>query len=181
MNKAVFVDRDGTIIAEKGYLADPAGVEILLYALEGIKFLKEAGFKIIVITNQSGVGRGYFTLKELKRVNNYVSKIFKENNAKIDGFYFCPHTPKDNCGCRKPKPGMIKRAQKDFDIDLKKSYVIGDSLKDIQLGQSNEMPAILIMTGYGEKTKKLIKPDFIAKNLFEAANWILRKSKSKKK
>jgi D-glycero-D-manno-heptose 1,7-bisphosphate phosphatase len=174
MNKAVFIDRDGTIITEKGYLSDPSGVEILPTAVEGVRLLKEAGFKIAVVTNQSGVGRGYFSLEELNNVHQYVLDYFQKNKASIDKVYFCPHAPGDNCSCRKPKPGMIEQAQQELNIDLSQSYMIGDSVEDIQLGQGKGVLSILVLTGYGEDTKTKTTPDFIAKSFLEAVQWILR-------
>ncbi len=201
------MDRDGTIIREKNYTADPKDVRLLPTSASAIKLLKNEGFKILVVTNQSGVGRGYFSLEDLHRVNKRILKLLKTEGTSIDKVYFCPHCPEDNCECRKPKPGMINQAKKEFDIDLKQSYVIGDRPEDIELGKRAGLQTILVLTGYGKEVVKLgksnhkfkdllktldvteeellsdygkstlrqVSPDFVAKDLLEAANWICKK------
>jgi len=177
MNKAVFLDRDGTIIKQLPYLSDPEQVELLPNAVPGVKLLRAKGFKIIVLTNQSGIGRGYFSLATLKKVNNRFYELLGKSGVPLDKLYFCPHKPESHCNCRKPKPGMLEQARKDFDINLKESYIIGDKPEDIELGKFTGVCTILVLTGYGEETSKRdsipkVAPNFIAKDLLEAANWI---------
>ncbi len=169
------MDRDGTIIKEKGYISKPEDVELLPKAISGIKLLKAKKFKLIVLTNQSGVGRGYFSLKDLKRVNERFFKLLKQKGTSVDKLYFCPHKPENNCGCRKPETGMLEQARLDFDINLETSYMIGDKIEDIGLGKRANLKTILVLTGYGKGTRKEVTPDFVAKNLLEAAKWICLK------
>jgi histidinol-phosphate phosphatase family protein len=200
-HEAVFMDRDGTIIKEKSYTSDPKDVELLPHTVAGIKLLSAKGFKLFVVTNQSGVSRGYFTLQSVYAVHNRMIELLKASGAFIDKIYFCPHSPEDNCECRKPKQGMIKQALQEFEIDLSRSYMIGDRSEDIGLGKGAGMKTILVLTGYGKFTLKLFNPKlnptlpetgeilseygikalnptspphFIAKNLLDAARWICR-------
>lgn len=186
MDKVVFTDRDGTLIKEIGYISDPAKVELLPYTAEAIKLLRSIEFKIIVVTNQSGVGRGYFSLNDLENVNNRFIELLKQEGTWIDKLYFCPHTLTDNCNCRKPKTGMIEQAKKEYDIDFANSYMVGDSAEDMELGRRTGLKTILVLTGYGEKTKsrlvgtpasvepaQSVQPDFIAQDLLTAVNWVL--------
>ncbi|MCK4307528.1 HAD-IIIA family hydrolase [candidate division WOR-3 bacterium] len=167
MNRAVFMDRDGTVIREKNYTTDPKEVKLLPTSASAIKLLKNEGFKILVVTNQSGVGRGYFSLGDLHRVNERILELLKTEGTCVDKVYFCPHSPEDNCECRKPKPGMVNQAKKEFDIDLKQSYVIGDRPEDIELGKRAGLQTILVLTGYGKDVLKLSKPDFEVKGLLK--------------
>lgn len=137
-NKAIFLDRDGTIIIDKGYLDNPKAIEFIKGIPEVLKALKEKGYLLIVVSNQSGVARGYFNEKEVKLINNELNaKLVKEYGIAIDRFYYCPHHPeygmeqyKKACSCRKPKPGMILQAVADFDIDIENSLMIGDKDSD---------------------------------------------------
>ena len=135
-NKAVFVDRDGTINVDVHYLGDPDDFEMYPGVGEGVKRLQEKGFKIIVITNQSGIARGYFTEKQLLNIHEIMKKEFQKFNVILDGIYYCPHHPDDNCNCRKPNTGLFEKAIKEHNIDVKKSYMIGDKILDIVLKSS---------------------------------------------
>ena len=188
-NKAIFLDRDGVLIREVGYLSDLAKVSFYNGNIEALKIFKKAKFKIIVISNQSGVARGYFTEEFVKKTHKFIQEKLKKFNLKIDAFYYCPHHTKDvkikkyfkDCNCRKPKPGMVKKAEKRFNIDLKNSWVIGDKLTDIELGKNLKMKTILLLTGFGKEQRELMddktKPDFICKNLYSAAKIIERSLK----
>lgn len=171
MARLVLIDRDGTINVERNYLSDPEQIELIPQAAEGIKILREAGFRIVIITNQSAVGRGYFDLKKLDEIHERLQKLLSESGAKIDAIYFCPHTPQDNCRCRKPLTEMANRAGQDFNANLTESFVIGDNLCDIELGKNIGATTILVRTGYGKKieSSKEIMPDHIVNNLFEGA------------
>jgi len=179
--KAAFLDRDGTIIQENGYISQIKQIELIPGSIEAIKRLKLLGYKIIVITNQSGVAQGYFTEKTLKKVHGYLQKELKKNKAGWDGIYYCPHHPRvglkrylKNCNCRKPKTGLVKLAVREHKLKLKDSVVIGDKLFDVGLGKNAKIKSILVLTGHGKKEAKKIgtfpksRPDFIAKNLLEA-------------
>jgi len=160
---AVFLDRDGTIITDKHFLSDPDLVEILPGAVEGIRILNECGIPVVVVSNQSGVARGYFGIDAVDAVNNRIAQIFSERGAKIDKFYFCPHHPegeveefKKECDCRKPKTGMAEKASKELCINLKKSFVVGDKISDLEFAKNIEAKAILVRTGEGSITESEI-------------------------
>lgn len=133
-NKAVFIDRDDTINRDVPYCSHPEDFKLLPGVGEGIKFLKENGFKIIIITNQSGIARGYFTKETLDRIHDRMRSDLAGYGASVDAIYYCPHHPDEGCDCRKPKPKMIFEAARDFDINIAQSYVIGDSEADIEMG-----------------------------------------------
>ena len=127
----IFIDRDDTLIVDKEYLSDPAGVEFPKGAIDGLKRLRDAGYGIILITNQSGIGRGYFTENDLTAVHNRLKELLAAEGLKLAAIYYCPHAPDANCNCRKPKTGMLEAACKDFDINLKTTAMFGDSKVDI--------------------------------------------------
>jgi len=183
--KAAFLDRDGTIIQENGYISKINQVEFIPGSIEAIQRLKSLGYKIIIITNQSGVAQGFFSEKSLKRVNNYLHRKLKQSKAGWDGIYFCPHHPRvglkrylKDCECRKPKTGLIKQAVKKHKLQLKGSVAIGDKLTDVGLGKNAKIKSILLLTGYGKKEAQKIgkvpksKPDFIAHNLLDAVKYL---------
>ncbi|MDR1522900.1 MAG: HAD family hydrolase [Endomicrobium sp.] len=176
---AVFLDRDGTLIYSKNYLSSPGQVKLYSYTAESINKLKRAGFKVIVVTNQSGIARGMFTLKDLDKIHKKFLSLLKIAGASIDGIYFCPHVDADNCQCRKPKVGMVMQGSKDFNIDLKKSYTVGDSIRDYLLGFNVGGKGILVLTGHGKNQKQKInqekiKPFAVCKDLKQAVNLIVR-------
>ena len=155
--KAVFLDRDGTINVEKDYLYKIEDFEFIPGVPEAIKRLKDAGFLVIVVSNQSGVGRGYFDERAVETLHRHIQEELVEFGTSIDAFYFCPHHPDEGvgdykvvCDCRKGAPGMLLQAAEDHDIDLQKSFMIGDKLADIKAGQRAGCQSILVLTGYGE-------------------------------
>ena len=163
--QAVFIDRDGTIIEEVNYLSNFNELKIFNFTFDAIKILKNLNFKIIIITNQSGIARGYFTQEFVENVNNYLCKTLG-----IDDFFYCPHLPDDNCICRKPKIGLIKNVLKKYpEINLKKSFFIGDKEVDIETGINSGTNTILVQTGYGKKEANNSKADFIVKNVYYAS------------
>ncbi len=162
MNKAVFLDRDGTIVEDNdGYINNPSRVKILPLASEAIKKFNEAGFKVIVITNQSGIGRGYFDGKTLGLIHQKMIELLAENKVLVDDIFYCPHIDEDRCTCRKPLPGMIAEAVLKHDIDLAESWAIGDSERDIAAGKNAGCRTILISNNKNAKTEA----DYIAENL----------------
>ena len=136
MSQAVFLDRDGTIIVDKNYMADPAEIELLPGAVRGLRRLQEAGFLLIIVTNQSGIARGYFTEQALHEVHRRLLEILEGEGIQIAGIYYCPHGPEDDCFCRKPKPGLLLDAAAEHGVDLYKSAMVGDSLRDTQAGMA---------------------------------------------
>jgi len=183
MNKAVFLDRDGTINKDVNYLNHPDQVELIAGSAEAVKLLNDNGFMVVVITNQSGVARGIIDEEKLPLIKKRLCSLLKESGAKIDGYYYCPHYPEGKikkyaikCDCRKPQPGMLKSAAEDLDIDLGKSYVVGDKICDVELGRNGGAVAIMVKTGYGaaEAAKCDPPPDYTAENLIDAAQWIIK-------
>lgn len=157
--RAVFLDRDGTINVEKDYLHKIEEFEFIPGAPEAIKKLKDAGFKVIVVSNQSGVGRGYFNEQAVETLHEHIQSELAAYDTSIDAFYFCPHHPvhgvddyQVHCDCRKGNPGMLLQAAREHDIDLQKSFMIGDKLADIEAGEAAGCQSILVLTGYGENT-----------------------------
>jgi histidinol-phosphate phosphatase family protein len=183
-SKAVFLDRDGTICEEVNYLSNIEQVKIYPGVFEAIAKLNKNDLKVIIITNQSGVARGYFTLKSLLDVNDYIVSELKKNGAIIDAIYFCPHHPDSQCGCRKPKTGLIEKAAHDNDLDLSASFMVGDKLIDVETGKRAGCRTVLVLTGYGRKMVEEIDisnihPDHIAQDLNDAALWIVDLNKNK--
>ncbi len=184
--KAVLLDRDGTLIAEKNFLSEIEQVEILPGAIEAVKILNKLHYKVIVVSNQSGVARGFFSEDKVREINNYIREVFKRSGAFIDDFYFCPHHPQATlpqyrkaCNCRKPAPGMAIKAAREHRLNLKKCVVIGDKISDVQFGKNIGAKVILVKTGYGEETLQSIKnspslptPDHVATDILDAAHFI---------
>jgi len=170
--RAVFLDRDGTIIKEKHYLSDCSDIELINGAIEGLKLLKDKGFRLIIITNQSGIKRGIITIKGLERIHSRLEKILKKNGIIIDGIYFSPDLPNEKSNTRKPQTGLIEKAEKELELQIGGSYSIGDKKEDIEMGRRKGMRTILVLTGYGKKNAGKVKPDYIASNLLDAARWI---------
>ena len=173
MNKAIFLDRDGTLNIDDGYTHKVEDYELHETVIEGLKKLKD--YKLFVISNQSGISRGYFSEKEVNRFNKHMLKDLSNNNIKIEEIYFCPHLPDEGCECRKPNLKFIKNAQKKYHINLEESYVIGDHGSDILLGKNFGGKTIYLLTGHGVKHLKeslLTNPDYIAANFDQAARYI---------
>lgn len=176
MNKAVFLDRDGTINKEVDYLSKIDEFEFLPNAVRALQLLSgaPAPYKIIIITNQSGIGRGYFDKKTLEGIHESMRKDLGNYGVQIDGIYYCPHHPDLACECRKPKTGMIKKAKTDFCLNLQESYMIGDSTTDIKTGMNAGCKTILVKTGYaGRDGRYEVKPDYVASDLFDAIKIIV--------
>jgi D-glycero-D-manno-heptose 1,7-bisphosphate phosphatase len=182
----VFLDRDGTINEEVGYINHLNRLHVFPWTAEAIRKLNEAKVPVIVVTNQSGVARGYFPEELVNRVNERVSQELAAQSAHVDAFYYCPHHPdatltsyRKTCECRKPSTGMVKEAAERFHLDLQNSYVVGDSYRDMQLGFHAGTRTILVLTGYGRGELEHQggawprKPDLIAKDLLEAVNYAL--------
>jgi histidinol-phosphate phosphatase family protein len=166
VNKCVFLDRDGTIAKDVPYCSSPEQFELLPGAGEGIKRLNNAGFKVIIFTNQSGIGRGYFSEKMLGRIHEKMKADLAEYGAHIDGIYYCPHHPDDNCDCRKPKPNLIIKAAKEHNIDLSQSFIIGDSVIDIEAGRA--VGCVTILLAHGGKSIEQ-RADYVVDTLLAAS------------
>lgn len=179
MQRAVFLDRDGTIIEDTGYPHERRELKFLPGVSKAIKLLSENGFKVIVITNQAGVARGYFAEETLKEINRYIQESLAKQGALIDRIYYCPHhiegiieEYRKECYYRKPNPGMIEEAVRDFGIDLASSFVIGDKTSDIEAGRRVGCKTILI-AGDNLGEESAVISDHIAPDLYEAVKWLL--------
>lgn len=171
----VLLDRDGTIIVEKNYLSAVNDLELLPGAVEGLRILHDAGFGLIVVTNQSGIARGKLTLETLAGIHAELERRLAAGGVHIEAFYQCPHLPEDECDCRKPKPLLAERAAADFGFELSRAFVIGDKPCDIDLGKNAGARTILVRTGYGrEYEARGVRADFVADDLVEAARWVRR-------
>ncbi|MDX5986616.1 HAD family hydrolase [Sphingomonas echinoides] len=171
----VLLDRDGTIIVERDYLSDPSGVVLETGAAAGLRRLVEAGAMLVVVTNQSGIGRGYFDETTVASVNDRVAALLAREGVPIAGWYVCPHAPEQSCTCRKPAPGLVLRAASELKFDLAAAYVIGDKASDIGLGATTGAKPILVRTGYGSRTETTLASGsaLIVDNLDDAAKHIL--------
>jgi len=181
-DKVIFLDRDGTITGEKDFVSRIEEIKFIPGSKEALKTLQELGYKLIIVSNQSGIARGIMTVEQVEEVNSFILKELEKDGIKIEGIYYCSHHPEENCDCRKPRTGLIRKALQGHPLKLKDAWVIGDKLSDILLGRNIKGKSILVLTGYGQGTKQKIeskadvyawhKPDYIAKDLLEAASFI---------
>jgi D-glycero-D-manno-heptose 1,7-bisphosphate phosphatase len=189
MNRAVFIDRDGTISEEVGYINHTSRFRLFPYAAAAVKHLNENGWLAIVITNQAGVARGYFSEDMVQTIHGAMTKELEGNGARLDAIYYCAHHPtvgeppyRLDCDCRKPKPGLISRAAKDFDIDLQESWMVGDRYSDVELARNAGVKSMFVMSGYGrgewehQRANWTEKPDLVGENLLEAVRLIVSDS-----
>lgn len=188
---AVFMDRDGTVNEQMGYINHISRFDILPGVTEAVRLLNENGFLAIVVSNQSGVARGYFPVDLVERVHEHLRTSLKKEGAHIDGIFFCPHYPRGllpeycfECDCRKPKTGLLEQARKRFDIDMERSYAIGDRHTDMEFAHNARLKSVLVKTGYGLGEiehilpRSSLKPEYIARDLLDAVQWILKKELS---
>ena len=168
----VILDRDGTINEERYYLSNPEDVVLLPGVLEGLRSLRALGLGLVVVTNQSAIGREYFDAKRLDEIHLRLQGLLAEGGVTLDRIYTCPHLPEEACACRKPRPGLVLRAEKDFHFDSKEAIVIGDKACDVLLSKNLGSKTILVTTGYGAHVAQegTVEPDFIAENLSAAAH-----------
>jgi D-glycero-D-manno-heptose 1,7-bisphosphate phosphatase len=186
LRPAAFIDRDGTLIEDKHYLADPDKIAFLPGALDGVKRLQRAGYTIVIVSNQSGVARGFFPSAAVDRVHERMSESMAQAGCPPDDIRFCPHLPdgddlayREDCRCRKPKPGMLEDAARALKIDMKRSYMIGDKYSDLQCGRAAGTAAVLVRTGEGTETERnlpghpYLRPDMVCDDLGAAAELIV--------
>ena len=185
MNRAVFLDRDGTMIEDVGYLDRIERLKLFPYTIDAVRLLNRAGFETVVVTSQAGVAQGMVTEEFLAEAHARISRDVHEAGGSVGGFYYCPHLPnapvakyRTECECRKPKPGMILAAAKDLSLDLSRSFVVGDRWRDIEMGQAAGVKGVLVETGYGTSEAGRRPPSIdavpVVANLIEAASLILR-------
>ena len=186
MKRAVFIDRDGTISEEVGYINHPSRFRVFPYAAAAIKQLNDNGWLAIVVTNQAGVARGYFSEEMIQTVHAEMKQDLERNGARLDAIYYCAHHPsvgdppyRLDCDCRKPKPGLISRAAQDFEIDLADSWMLGDRYSDIELARNAGVKSMFVMSGYGrgewehQRANWSEQPDLVAENLLEGVGVIV--------
>ncbi len=189
MKRAVFLDRDGTVIEEVGYLNRLDRVAFFPWSVDAIRVLNEAGLLVVVVTNQAGVARGYFDEALVRETHALIDRRLAAGGARVDAYYYCPHHPdgvvesfRQACECRKPRPGMIRQAAGDLDIDIAGSFVVGDRWLDVEMGRAAGTGAVLVRTGYGQNEERRpegqVAADYVADNLMDAASWILRRIRS---
>lgn len=169
---AAFIDRDGTLIEEVNFLSRVDDLRVFSYTAEALRLLKERGFWILVLTNQSGIARGIYSEADMHSIHDAMQA---ELGGAIDAFYFCPHMPDAGCGCRKPGLQMIECAQRDFGIDLERSWIIGDKKLDIETAHNAGIGSALVLTGYGRQhqTELVYPPDVVGEDLLEAVRGIV--------
>ena len=184
MNLAVFLDRDGTINEEMGYINHLERFVLLPGTAAAIRRINESGLKAVVITNQSGAARGYFPVELIDQVHKKMQGLLQEKGVHLDGIYTCVHAPQGEgegggCDCRKPDTGLMRQAAEDLQLELTRSYVVGDRFKDVEMARNGGAKAVLVLTGYGRGELEFlgstsrVKPDFIAEDLSDAVDWIL--------
>lgn len=186
MNRGVFLDRDGTINEEVGYLHEPERVLLINGAAKAVKRLNDCGLVVICVSNQAGVAKGFYPIEAVNEVNKRIETLLAAEGAFLDGIYFCPHHPTEGdppyraiCHCRKPSPGMLEDAARTYNIELRHSYLVGDRLTDIQTAQNVGLKGILVLTGYGASEFEVLKknhdnyPDHICNDLSAAVDWII--------
>ena len=184
MHIGLFLDRDGTINEEVDYLSSPNELRLIHGAAEAVKEANQLGLKVFIITNQSGIARGMLSESDLAEIHKKLIQLLDNEQAHIDAIYYCPHHPelgnppyRMDCDCRKPNIGMLTKAAKDFDIDLRKSFVVGDRIIDVQTGNNAGASSILVLTGYGKEERQFLHDnhvhvDYIAKDLHDAMQYI---------
>jgi D-glycero-D-manno-heptose 1,7-bisphosphate phosphatase len=183
--RAVFFDRDGTLNEEIGHVRDAADFRVYSFAAQAVRLVNEAGLRAIVITNQSGVGRGLIRESLVRRVNRQLTRHIAAGGGRIDAIYYCPHHPEAAverfrvvCGCRKPAPGLLEVAAKEFGVDLAQSFMVGDRFVDMLAGRSVGARSVLVLTGVGrmeleDESNGTVQPDHVAEDAYHAVRWIL--------
>jgi D-glycero-D-manno-heptose 1,7-bisphosphate phosphatase len=189
----VFLDRDGTLVEEVGYVNHPDRLKLLPRAAEAVRLVNRAGLPAVLVTNQSGVARGYFPEKLVEELHGKLERLLAAEGARLDAIYYCPHHPdvgppglRLDCECRKPRVGMLERAARDLGIDLARSYMIGDTFRDVACAQTAGTLAIMVETGYGRgeleyhPDRGRFVPDHRAADVLDAAAWIVKREQGKR-
>ena len=187
LRPAVFLDRDGTLIHDADFLSRPSQIKLFKGSVRALKLLRQAGFYLFIVSNQSGVARGYFPESSVREVHRHIQALLKSKGTRIDRFFYCPHYPQGKvkslsrvCRCRKPSPGMVRDASKRYPVDLSRSYVVGDKMDDLLLaGRARLAGGILVRTGKGRQSEKQLKAHplryaVVTAGLLGAAKWILK-------
>ncbi len=193
-SRAIFLDRDGTVSEEVGYVNHLDRFKLLPRSLEAIRRINQSAFLAVLVTNQAGVARGYFKEPLVQQVHRKLTDLLAAEGAHLDGIYYCPHHPRAgvppyrrDCECRKPRPGMVRAAQRDLGIDVARSFMVGDKHSDIMFAHSLRMKGVLVETGYGRGELEQWReswddpPDAIAEDLFGAVEWILSRGEGEER
>ena len=181
---AVFLDRDGTLVVERGYLSDPDDIELLPGVAQALRKLKGAGYPLVVVSNQSGVGRGLFPQSRVHEAMARLREKLREQGVELDAIYFCPHRPEEGCACRKPGSALLERAADDLQLAPRRSAMVGDKLLDAETGRRAGAFGLLVRTGYGRDEEQRIAgdtangPDGVFEDLAAAARWILERGEA---
>jgi D-glycero-D-manno-heptose 1,7-bisphosphate phosphatase len=178
MRRFALIDRDGTLVVEKNYLSNPDQLELIPGAAEALKRLQQAGWGLCLITNQSGIARGYFDMVRLESVHGRLAEMLARFGVVLDGIYVCPHAPEQHCDCRKPMPGLILQAAAAHGFNPRAAWVIGDKDVDIGAARAAGARSILVRTGYGRQFESAVDADGIADDLAQAAGVILAEGAS---
>ncbi len=183
MRRAVFLDRDGTLLEEGNYVDRLDRLTFFPYSIDAVRALNAAALAVVVVTNQSGVARGMYGEDFVRESHRYIDEKLRAGGARVDGYYYCPHHPEGSveafrvdCECRKPKPGQLRQAALDLQLDLTRSFLVGDRWKDIEAGEAVGARGILVRTGYGRESAATVQSGnaIIVDNLIQAVTWILR-------
>jgi D-glycero-D-manno-heptose 1,7-bisphosphate phosphatase len=185
VKRAVFLDRDGTLLEEANYVSEFERLVFFPFSADAVRLLNRAGFAVVVVTNQAGIARGIVEERFVALAHAFITERLAEGGARIDAYYYCPHHPhgiiepyRGACDCRKPQPGMLKKAAVDLGLDLTRSFIVGDKLQDLEAGAAVGARGVLVRTGYGRKEEaKLggaLEPAAVVDNLMGAVSWILR-------
>jgi D-glycero-D-manno-heptose 1,7-bisphosphate phosphatase len=176
-DRAVFLDRDGVLMRDASYFGHVDQVELIAGAPQALRRLQDAGFRLFVVTNQSGVGRGYFSREAVEEIHTLLNRHFTAAGVSIEHYYVCPHHPEDNCDCRKPKPKFLFEAACEYGLDLSRCFMIGDRPSDIQCGYNAGATSILVLTGAGRETLEThaVVPAAVVDDIGAAAEWILQR------
>ncbi len=186
---AVFIDRDGCLTEEVGYVNHPSRIRLLPRSVEAVGRLNQAGIPVVVVTNQAGVAKGYFSEETLRDVNAEMMRQLAAGQARLDALYVCLHHPREgerpyrvHCDCRKPRPGMLIKAAAELGLDLAASAMVGDKLSDVEAGQAAGAAGILVLSGYGRgeweyrSAGSRIKPDYVGGDLLDAVDWVMERA-----
>ena len=175
VNRAVFLDRDGVLMEDANYVGQVDRVILIPGVISALQRLRTAGFRLFVVTNQSGVARGYFSQEAVELIHNHLDRQFQQHGVWIDHYYVCPHHPEDNCDCRKPKPKFLRDAAETYRLELPLCYMVGDRASDIAAGENAGAKTVLVLTGAGQATLSQgeSEPDHVASTLTACADWVL--------
>ncbi len=182
--KTVFLDRDGVINRNKTntYVDSWSKVRFLPRALKALRLLKKKGYRVVVVSNQAGVAKGFYSMRDLREITRRIRKRIQQHGGRLDAVYYCPHRDEDRCRCRKPKTELFRKAKERFKVRFRETYLVGDSMADIAAGKKLRCKTILVLSGREKRSRKaewVVKPDAVKKDLLNAVRWILQEDNSR--